>query len=484
MKRTVLYIYIFIIGFLFTACHKETGNNGALAKEVTEVRILATVNTETSSSLAKTTRASGIVNEDTSDYQEGIEDGNTNENVVGTIRAIAFDLSLGNVVNNILYRAPGQPILGDEKNFEFIGGIMTQIQLDMKILTGAYKFVLIANEEAIWNLESITTYEDLKNTTFLNGFQNPIELEEDLVAKITKHSGIPMIGEVTLDIHSNPNATEDSPQVVIPKIPLKRTISKVEVNIRNTDDKDEVFESARLFQITKATLINGKQKYNVFEGNNSPITETAGNVINNVSHTRGEAFIGNIFTGYIAERKDVDASDATAVAIAVDGNGQEFLYNLPIFQYKADGTTKNYDINRNTIYKIGTLLKGRVLIFELKIFTVVDGWKTETIEAIELPHEDYLNVDKRTIYLGTTAVGNHSEQINYFSNLDYISFEAEDIAGLTIANATSGTQKYLKITTPRNSIPLGESKSLKLIFGKNGKKILDITILVKAINKP
>ena len=101
-----------------------------------------------------------------------------------------------------------------------------------------------------------------------------------------------------------------------------------------------------------------------------------------------------------------------------------------------------------------------------------------------MPHEDYLNVDKRTIYLGTTAVGNHSEQINYFSNLDYISFEAEDIAGLTIANATSGTQKYLKITTPRNSIPLGESKSLKLIFGKNGKKILDITILVKAINKP
>lgn len=480
MKKVLLYIFTLIIGSFVIACNDESGVDDQSKSEQTVVRIMAAIDTsnEKPDTRSNITRAGEVIDDSNSDYTEGIEDGNNKENSVGVIRLIAFDISTGQTINNILFRAPGSDISEGEKNFEFANGIMTNIQLDMKILAGSYRFVLVTNEETAWNLAGVSSYSQLLTSN--GSITNQIVSVADLDAKVTAGLGIPMIGEAYIEVKSNQNATELNPQLVTPKIQLKRTIAKVEVNIKNTDESGNVFDTAKAFKIKKVMLKNANRVYNLFEANDDIITESSPETGANVVHTEGAKIDENILTNYIAERKSVGETSATIAEITVERGGEEYVYPIPLFQYGADGKIKDYNIYRNTIYRLGTVLKGKQLDVKIDVYTEVKGWETYTIGVLELPPIDYLNLDTKTIYLGTDLSGTHTENIYYSSNLDYMEFEAGDITGLNVQNHS----EFLEITIPKNNFTAGDSKPLKLIYGKGGKRVLNVTIMVKAIMNP
>lgn len=485
MERTALYIYSLVVGILLMACSEDGEANGTDLKVATVVRIQTTLDLGGSmSSTRSLTKAAGETEDGNTDYSEGKEPGNNAENKVSTARLVAVNPQSGTIAKNILYRLPGETLGAGEKEFAFdydpsIGKM--KLNLDMQIMSGSYLFVLITNEEASWNLGAVTSYSSLLSTA--GNFLNPIVKVDDLDEKVVNKSGIPMIGQAAILVKANSNAMAENPQIINdPIIELERTIAKVEVSIRNTDDGANVIETAKPYQIKSATLFNGNQRYNLFKENNAAVTEDYSDYVSAVTHTAGALFMKqNIFTGYIAERKGITEDKATKVRIVVAANGNDYEYDIPLFQYEdADKTKKNYDIRRNTIYRLGTRLVGKELSYELEVYTAVEGWKTETIGVLELPPVDFLNLDTKTVYLGTNLTGNHVENIYYSSNLVYMGFEADGIAGANVDDQS----EYLEVTIPKNSFKAGDNKPLKLIYGKNGKIVLYVTIMVKAIDRP
>lgn len=378
------------------ACNEENDPD-SFSKKATIVRIITTIDLSSNGTPAvrggAVTRLGGMVDESNSDYEEGKEDGNQNENSVATIRLFAFDPITGSATKNILFHAPGATPADNEKNFAFADGTSTHIYLDMEIMSGNYRFVLVANEETSWNLASITTYAQLTSSESLNDFENPITTETTLAGKVAGRSGIPMIGEAAIRVEPNANATPENPQIITdPVIELKRTIAKVEVFIKNTDEDGTVFETAEVYRIKSVELLNAWQRYNVFEGNSNSITPHSWTAPITVGHTEGAVINDKILTNYIAESKGVDEADATIVRIVTEANGTEYTYNIPLFQYEdASKTEKNYDIHRNTIYRIGTILKGQELDIEITVNYEIVAY--QTIE-IKYNHPGIVNVDR------------------------------------------------------------------------------------------
>ena len=78
--------------------------------------------------------------------------------------------------------------------------------------------------------------------------------------------GIPMVGVADLNIIANPNAAEGSPTLINPSINLKRTLAKLEVYLRNTDNANGLYPDANLYRFDKVVLSDNNREYNVFYG--------------------------------------------------------------------------------------------------------------------------------------------------------------------------------------------------------------------------
>lgn len=485
MKKAILYIIILIIGGLFVACSEDRESCEQLEGQNTIVRIMATINTSNEGPAVRgAITRSGKVDDSNSDYQEGIEDGNSNENAVGTIRMIAFNTMHGGVVKNILYRLPGRSLGTGESHFAF-DGVDTKIHLDMEIMSGIYRFVLITNEETVWNLASISSYSQLLSSAALSNFANPIIKVADLADKVSNDLGIPMIGEAIIKVLPDANATATNPQVVAPKIDLKRTIAKVEVLIRNTDDGTNVIETAKPYKIKSATLVNANQKYNLFEENNTAITEQFSNYVSNVTHTAGALFTKqNIFTGYLAERKNVTETNATTVRIVTEVSGDEYVYNIPLYQYEdAAKTKKSYDIHRNTIYRLGTKLVGKELEVEVSVnYTILDYIITTTSTT---NYPSIVNLDRKILVQDLEATTGHlyynfkSYDVDATSYMEYVKTtlyekEGEELVA-EIEQVEDGLFKYTI------DIPQDDPSAWIYLHFKNNKIIGENNMIAIAI---
>lgn len=366
LQKYILQLTSFVIlAAILAGCTKD--ENMQVQKEEAAIRILTTIQMSFPS---QTKARAGTVDESNATYEEGLEDGSINESTVGTVRVLAFDNISGNIGANILYVKPGVTPGANEKNYIFADGTgqnIFNIQMDLQILTGYYEFILIANEEASWNLGSIDSRTAFADATALKNYLNTIISATDLQNKVTANSGMPMIGSAFMNVPFVAGASETNPQIVPPVIKLKRTLAKVEVNLtnRDTNNGNVVFEAASVYKIKKVTLRNVNQRYNVLEGDAASLTETSGTVSNELTHNTGDAFTGTIINAYMAERKNV-TSEANAVTadITVEKAGEDITYSIPVYQTPA---TKDYSIYRNTLYRLNCILVGTALKVTLEI---------------------------------------------------------------------------------------------------------------------
>lgn len=363
-KYILQLISFMILAIIPVSCVKE--DNLSAKKEETAIRILTTI--EMSFPSQNKTRA-GTVDESNGSYEEGLEDGSINESTVGTVRVLAFDNISGNIGANILYVKPGVTPGANEKNYIFADGTgqnIFNIQMDLQILTGYYEFILIANEEASWNLGSIDSRTAFTDATALKNYLNTIISATDLQNKVSANSGMPMIGSAFMNVPFVAGASETNPQIVPPVIKLKRTLAKVEVNLTNQDaaNGNVVFETANVYQIKSVTLRNANQTYNVLENDATSVTETSTPITQAVNHTTGTPFNGNIFTAYMAERKSATEANAVVADITVEKAGEDITYSIPVYQTPA---AKDYSIYRNTLYRLNCILVGQALKIALEV---------------------------------------------------------------------------------------------------------------------
>ena len=365
LKHIRLIIFFVLFAFTVAGCVKE--EDMSVQKEQTAIRILTTIEMSFPS---KAKMRAGTVDESNGTYIEGLEDGSINESTVGTVRVLAFDYTTGDIGANILYVKPGVAPGANEKNYIFADGTgqnIFNIQMDLQIATGYYEFILIANEETSWNLGSITTNHQFKNSAELKNHLNTIVSEANLQTKVTANSGMPMMASAYINVPFVDGATEANPQIVFPTIKLKRTLAKVEVNLTNQDvnNGNIIFEAASVYKIKKVTLRNVNQRYNVLEGDAASLTETSGTVSNELTHNTGEAYTGTIISAYMAERKNITTeANAVTADITVEKAGEEITYSIPIYQNPA---TKDYSIYRNTLYRLNCILVGTALKVTLEI---------------------------------------------------------------------------------------------------------------------
>ena len=155
---------------------------------------------------------------------------------------------------------------------------------------------------------------------------------------------MPMAGSNYLNVAFVPGTTELNPQLVGHSIELKRTLAKMEVNLTNQDatNGNVVFETANVYQIKSVTLRNANQTYNVLENDAASVTETSYPITQSVNHTTGTPFNGNIFTAYMAERKNATDANAVVADITVVKAGKTSLFHNPFTK----SATKDYSIYR------------------------------------------------------------------------------------------------------------------------------------------
>jgi hypothetical protein len=382
-----------------TGCVKE--DVPTEKKETAAIRILTTIEMSVPSPTRAATRAAGTWDESNGTYAEGLEDGSVNESTVGTVRVMAFDNASGEMAANILYVKPGvTPPSADAKNYTFADGTgqnIFKIQMDLQILTGYYEFVLIANEDPSWNLGTIRSRSALTGAPGLKGYLNALVSTTDLENKVAAGSGMPMAGSNYLNVAFVPGTTELNPQLVGPSIELKRTLAKMEVNLTNQDatNGNVVFETANVYQIKSVTLRNANQTYNVLENDAASVTETSYPITQSVNHTTGTPFNGNIFTAYMAERKNATDANAVVADITVVKAGEDITYSIPVYQNPA---TKDYSIYRNTLYRLNCILKGNALTITLAVlpWELIQSQK-EYISEAEMEYASYWTPEPPTV---------------------------------------------------------------------------------------
>lgn len=369
MKREKIYIFCILLLVAFLPLGGCITDDLSADSCQVPVRILTTI----SPGMGDTgTRAAGTVSDDPNNpYKEYPEDGDVYESAVGTVRVLAF--KAGSTAKNILYRKTGETLAAGEKNFLYESGIF---KMDMEILPGDYEFVIVANEETSWNLSSVATRANLAQSAALNGFSNNIITSVELKAKVDANSGIPMLGFRPLSIVAKAGATEANPFEITPSIDLKRTLAKVEVSLTNVEDPvtNKVFVKATNYTIKSVELVNSNRVYNIFEESTAPVTETAvTGLINTITHTAGQPFTQKVLWNYMAERKNVSGeTNATNIVIKVDRSGEEVTYTIPLYQ-NINGE-KNYDIVRNTLYRIKASLNGSEMPF-VEIYYSTGDWE-------------------------------------------------------------------------------------------------------------
>lgn len=493
MQKKLLHNYIYLILFVLCALIEgcEVGSEHLLAGEEMPVRILATIDVGYAKPMngdASSIR-SGMVNEETAGYEEQEEEGTQLENNIGTVRVMAFDQD-GAIQRNVLFKKPGVVTDPGEKSYQYADGTgttITKIQMELKIEPADYLFVLVANEKKEWKLETIIHQQELQDNQLLQNIENTITTREELSLAVTGRSGIPMLGLQEMTIPYDQSASELNPAVINPAIELKRTIAKVEVNISNVDTQTGMlFETAKYYTIKSVSLFNANRQYALLEELTEPITEDNYDVTNDVFHTEGAPFTGNILNRYMAERKNIDGSetDATKIRIVASGGGEDFNYDIPLFQHSGNG--RNYDIRRNTIYRLNTLLHGKLLTYELDVYNIVEGWNNIYGEInIAVPKESFVDISSKYMPVTSVASGGFSgeKQFIIYTNLDLTESDFYEVqeSGFSLewtANPSGHPGASYLLTVKYRGDGFGGKEKVPVLvhFSTAGKKVFSITI--------
>lgn len=102
------------------------------------------------------------------------------------------------------------------------------------------------------------------------------------------------------------------------------------------------------------------------ENDATTLTESLQTITKVIDHVAGDPFTGTILTSYLGERRSV-VSDSVMIDLTVLKGSEEVVYSIPIWQYLSDEITKDYNIYRNTLYKVNCILKGTALTVSLNV---------------------------------------------------------------------------------------------------------------------
>lgn len=333
-------------------------------------------------------------------YKPNHDPNNYTENYVSTIRVFAFNGD--KAVLNKLFARNTSSVPG---SVGFANGTTDkELKMDFSLPEGTYDLVLIANEAPAMGLASIATRAALNQVNVTNVLNAMPEAPTGIPAQ-----GIPMVGEqkALRVIHPAGNSASQ-PWEVNPAIDLERTLAKVEFYLKNTDDNGKVYLSDSLTQFigNAVELANVRENYMLMPGAsmsgtpNKIILPLADNTIitnltkldlhdpfNNYVPKDGETFPKGKdadaypLVWYIAPSTDAPADVKKATSILVhtmrisnadldNDPHTQVDFNVPL--YRTNGVSKNYNIERNTIYRIYAILKGAKL--EVDVEVVVKGW--------------------------------------------------------------------------------------------------------------
>ncbi len=434
------------------------------------------------------TRASGVW-EEGEYHSETTDKGDPFDSKIASMRVLAF--SEGVLKANELYENGVNYVDGNTYYTQFgkkIEGTDTTYYMDMELMPGLYRFYLIANENDLWtpglnalqletaridDMFAIQSMQKTSNnilsaywyrylTDHFNALGLPIPNKEP--------KGIPMVGVADLNIIANPNAAEGSPTLINPSINLKRTLAKLEVYLRNTDNANGLYPDANLYRFDKVVLSDNNREYNVFYGYDlnaeMPLGSSGLSVPIPVHtdhgegatpryslHEKGMAYNQKAFFSYLAEYDGYFSSFPLNFSVYVEKMGQLIEYKIPVFQ-RLDATDPNsnkiYSIKRNYLYRVKCTLQGSGII---QVNYAVGDWELKDYETV-LGYGFQLVRDGNTLTITNTmqACGDHSIKL-------------EPIGTTTL---TSGTETFTD-SSPAifNQMGNGDSKTFTLNIPEN-----------------
>ena len=354
---------IFASLLLLAGCAKS--DNLLEEGQVTPIRIQTTIEIGFYGKSPATTRA-GV---EEVDYETSTYNGNAAERIVKTVRVLIFKQAT--IAKNILYKSPELPVSGDERKFELKNG---EFLMDLELLPGEYDFILVANEQPAWNLQFVTSIPQLYSVVA----DNDIKTTDDLLS-LLGNRGIPMVGRQGFTVPENSSATPENPHQLVPTVNLKRTLAKVELHLTNIDENGAVFPGAEGYLIKGAYLQRANSRYALMEESTAGVTPTSETLTEEMpNQSPGDPLSATVLQVYMAERLDNPVEgQATTVGVTVAVGGQDIVYTIPLYQLSDNGA-KDYNIQRNTLYRINAVLQGNALTLSLNVlpWTKIETGKT------------------------------------------------------------------------------------------------------------
>lgn len=411
--RTYGVVFLALLLVWLTACIRDTVVEDDLQPAHVRVQTTVKIGFE-----QPTTRAWG-------DWEEGkyhpetSNKGDPFDSKIASMRILAF--SEGVLKANKLYNSGVSYVDGNTYYSQFgkkIEGTDTTYYMDMELLPGLYRFYLIANENDLWtpglsalqletsridDMFAIQSMQVTNNNIFSAYWYRYLPVENftewgNISFPTEEPKGIPMVGVAGLNIIADPNATEGSPTLINPSIDLKRTLAKLEVYLKNTDDYGVLYPDAAHYRFKNVVLRGSNREYNVFNkeynpsaaiplgssGLSIPIPVHTYDGTTVTPHTAGTPYNNKAFFSYLAEYNYNTAEYPYPLSFVVNTEklGETITYEIPIYRRidpSNPSSTIDYSIKRNYLYRIYCTLQGSGII---QVKYAVGDWEFKNLETV------------------------------------------------------------------------------------------------------
>lgn len=408
--RTYGIVFLALLLVWLTACIRDAVMEDDL--KPAHVRVQTTVKI---GFVQPATRASGDVEEVAGSYTETTDKGDPFDSKIASMRVLAF--SEGVLKINKLYSSgvnynEGSTYYEDQFGKETVG-TDTTYYMDIELMPGQYQLYLIANENNAWtsglsalqletatlnDIFAIPSMQATDNNIFTAYWYRYLPeqyfIDAGLPVPTVEPKGIPMVG-VAENLNIVPGATYDNPTPIYPSIELKRTLAKLEVYLKNTDNNGDLHPNAARYQFKDVELSGFNRAYNVFYGYNPSATMPIGSSNLSISipvhtydegtgdytyhqvgepyHKAGDSKLANrAFYSYLAEYQY-----PLNFLVHAEKLGETISYEIPIYQYV--NSEKDYTIRRNHLYRIYCTLQGSGVI---QVKYAVGDWEFKNLETV------------------------------------------------------------------------------------------------------